>query len=391
MLKKTSTLLTVLGLVAALSVSGCKSMEKIGTFNAEAEPLSASIHIKRIAYSSDEESTIVKIFGNRKFGYTSYKLSDPLRLAVEIPDVQLDFEPKRIKVDERNISYISVVRFPRVNSVRIEMELNADVPFTINQRSDHLEISLSNQALVVAATSRVAQSRSRQVGMLGGSEKNRFEETIEQLEAENGKLKLVNQEAEQFAKRLEEENRQLKLQVQEAGTQLKETGGMTQTLEARIAFMEEKLSKLQSRITAPSILPLTVETALPAPSTAVEDITSAMQDNGAETIKQMIESWLGAWNRKDMLAYSSFYSPDFKTVEVDREIWLDDKKIKFERPGNIEITIGNPDITINDTGAVVVLEQTFKSDSYQDQGTKTLSLIQTDGEWYIISETWEPL
>jgi len=198
---------------------------------------------------------------------------------------------------------------------------------------------------------------------------------ISRLREDVARLEEENAAARNAQLQFEEENRSLKESLEEAGIQLKEAGGKTKALEARIVFMEGKLSDIQEK--------MAVEPAIPGPATP--DIAAAPQAAPASRtegeIKEVVAGWLEAWNSKDMDAYSVYYSDDFESETMDRKTWLRDKGIKFAWRGPIKVT----------EGAVVIFEQKYESPSYRDIGLKIISLTKRSGNWKIVSESWKPL
>lgn len=340
------------------------------------------VHITRITYSNVEAGTSVRVYGTGKLEYTSYKLSDPFRLAVEIPDVMLDFEPNRIELDDADISSLSVVRFPKIDSVRIEMGLFANAPFSINSNSGYLEIVISHKS--AAKPGGVAAATDIDV-VDTADETATLEETPENLPSQKEMPELL------------EENMLLKQRLEKTLAQLEKTVGMAKALRARNEFMETKLSELQA--TSGQLPSAGLKTGLPLPSPALMEVEketpkSADADSreALEEIRKMLDSWLTAWNWKDFLKYSAYYASDFKTGDMNRNKWLKDKEQKFARPGAIEVKVQKVRIKLQDTrNAVAVFRQAFKSPGYRDKGVKTLTLVKKGAGWQVISESWKTL
>jgi len=106
------------------------------------------------------------------------------------------------------------------------------------------------------------------------------------------------------------------------------------------------------------------------------------------TVEPFIKSWAGAWEQKNTEAYLSHYSKDFNTPEgMSLTAW---KEQRHQRLGRAEfIRIGILDmqkLKVNDSLAQVTFIQEYQSDTYSDQGLKTLELIWKNGGWLIINE-----
>ncbi len=387
---------------ALAGAAGCKTAATPMTQGPAGDELVA--RIKKITYLSESNRTIVKIYASRKFEYTSYKLADPLRLAVEIPNATLDFEPRHINVDDRIMSAMSVVRFPKVNSVRLELELLSDAQFKLTQKPDYLEVMLTEGGALPAARSAASAASASAASADAGTD-------TESLRAENEKLRAENLEARKAALRLEEENQQLKKQVDESSKQLEEASALSRSLQARVAFMEDQLSELQTKVGsvpapaksdsggitlgAPVPVPVpapSASAALPAPITAPAESPNPADNQAVMEVDQTVAAWLKAWRNKNIDGYASFYAPEFQSQNMGLDAWVDDKRVKFSSSRKFKITADNVKIGINPDGtAKVVYEQTYKTGSYQDRGLKQLILKNDSGKWLIVSEEWSPL
>lgn len=359
------------------------------------------VHITRISYTTKENETAIRVYSSGKFQFTSYKLADPLRLAVEMPGVVLDFPPKRIEVNDE-ISYLSVVRFPKVNSVRLEIELLDDVPFNIIQKPEFLEILVAHSS---KRRGKKSDMMSAPAAVQHASMKaEKLKGKIDELELENEKLKQENKINLETVVKLEEENTILREQVIEAGKQLDQTSSLTETLQARIEFMESKLNELQEKVSERK------DSAIPPPSLFVgrnaantasppepskakqgTDDTPLRLIENAKEVEEMIEEWINAWTGKDIKKYSSFYTPDYRLKTMTHRQWLADKREKFQRQEYIEVEAANLRISFDGGDAKAVFEQAYRSPTYRDEGIKTLTLTKTGNNWKITEENWEPL
>ena len=118
-----------------------------------------------------------------------------------------------------------------------------------------------------------------------------------------------------------------------------------------------------------------------------------------DEVRQFLESWRTAWERKDLHIYSSFYDESFigrnyssgsGYTSMTRSQWLKDKEQKFRRSSLLAITIGEPEIRFHDDGASVMFSQEFRSSGYADRGAKTLHLRKTPNGLKIFSEDFVP-
>jgi murein L,D-transpeptidase YafK len=99
-----------------------------------------------------------------------------------------------------------------------------------------------------------------------------------------------------------------------------------------------------------------------------------------------VEKWRTAWASKDIDAYISCYSPSFKSGNMNKEEWRAKKIYLNQKYKFIAIQIHNISIEWTSTGANVSFQQTYKSDQLQNNGTKTLHLINWKNRWMIENE-----
>lgn len=390
------TLMAALVGAAALAGAGCKTAGNAAARQPAENELVA--RIKKITYTAENNQSIVKVYGSRKFEYTAYKLADPLRLAVEIPGAALDFEPRRIAIDGKIISNMTVVRFPKVNSVRLELELLSDAPFKLTQKPDYLEVQLSEGAAAVPPRGTPASSPV-------AADKGADDPELLRTETEN--LRAENLAIRKETIRLEEENQRLKKELGESARQMEEANALSRSLQARVTFMEEQVSGLQAKVGkatdgppsgGSSIAlgaPAAVAVPVPLPAPIAVPATAAQKPDDEQAkmaVNQAVAAWLRAWRDKNIGKYASFYAPEFRAQDMERDAWIADKKAKFSSSRKFSIAADNVKIGIGpDGGATVVFEQTYKTGAYKDRGLKQLRLRNLDGNWLIVSEEWSPL
>ncbi len=102
-----------------------------------------------------------------------------------------------------------------------------------------------------------------------------------------------------------------------------------------------------------------------------------------------VESWLKAWNRKDVAGYLSTYSSNFVPGNaMDRKQWEALRTRRISKQGDFQITIGKMTLVRCDARAAeVVFTQEFGSAHYTDSVSKTLVLENLQSVWKIIRET----
>jgi murein L,D-transpeptidase YafK len=111
----------------------------------------------------------------------------------------------------------------------------------------------------------------------------------------------------------------------------------------------------------------------------------------ADTAKLLLESWLAAWSAKNDEAYFSFYAPDFifKDLNLHFNSFKRFRSRRFQEAGNIQIEASDIEVKVSGDTATVTFTQEYQSDRHHDRGIKTLELGARDGQWRIISESFQ--
>ena len=72
----------------------------------------------------------------------------------------------------------------------------------------------------------------------------------------------------------------------------------------------------------------------------------------SETVEAALHAWVSAWKSKDAAAYLSHYAPDFQPARgLSREEWIEQRRQRLAKPGDIDISIADIDIATNDDKA----------------------------------------
>lgn len=108
----------------------------------------------------------------------------------------------------------------------------------------------------------------------------------------------------------------------------------------------------------------------------------------AEELAQTVEAWRAAWGTKDLERYISFYGPDFKAMNMNREQWKRYKAGLNEKYQQLNIKLSRPVILRYKDRIVARFLQEYQSDQHADFGEKILFLRQTAEGLKIIGEEW---
>ncbi|MBK6649009.1 MAG: tetratricopeptide repeat protein [Betaproteobacteria bacterium] len=116
-------------------------------------------------------------------------------------------------------------------------------------------------------------------------------------------------------------------------------------------------------------------------------VMSEVTDEARVEIMNMVESWAAAWSRRDLVEYSSYYSPQFKAANgMPRDSWSLYKKNIINHAKFIDVRVNIKQIKILKNKAWVQFSQRYRSDIYSDSARKEMKLISEDGVWKIIGE-----
>jgi len=114
----------------------------------------------------------------------------------------------------------------------------------------------------------------------------------------------------------------------------------------------------------------------------------ADQEQDRKAITQALKAWSNAWSGKEVNRYLAFYAPDFKLPGGgSRAAWAAQRRERISKPKSIRVTVESPQISLTDaTHAKVVFKQSYRSDTLQSSGHKTLLMVKTGGKWLIQEE-----
>lgn len=141
-----------------------------------------------------------------------------------------------------------------------------------------------------------------------------------------------------------------------------------------VAAAAPPLAASTARPPAPTAAPVPAPAAAAAPDTSERDIGRA------------VKAWASAWSQRDMPAYYSAYTTDFKGKAKSREEWKNDRKDRIEGKKRIEVTVQGLQIKASGKLARVSLVQVYKSDSLSTTSPKVLVLENVGGKWLIQQE-----
>ena len=146
---------------------------------------------------------------------------------------------------------------------------------------------------------------------------------------------------------------------------------------------------------APAPAPVAKPTPAPLPAAvpAKEDpkVAAKPKDDTpaqAAAISKAVQSWAGAWSRKDVKAYLSHYGREFEPPKgLNRKAWEEERNQRLTKPGDIEVNLENVKVvSVTGDRATVKLRQHYRSANLSTSSNKTLNLMLQDGKWVIVQE-----
>lgn len=123
-----------------------------------------------------------------------------------------------------------------------------------------------------------------------------------------------------------------------------------------------------------------IESPAPAKQTAPEA-------NGEAEVTKSLHGWAGAWSRKDVKGYLSYYASDFQTPNgMPRKAWETERAQRIDKPGKLQVSVDDVKIALTGDKATVKFRQHYSSASLKTSASKTLVFVRSGGKWLIQQE-----
>lgn len=111
-----------------------------------------------------------------------------------------------------------------------------------------------------------------------------------------------------------------------------------------------------------------------------------------EAIRSFLDTWVGAWEAKDLSTYISCYDRTFRSRGMNLAAWKNHRDRLNKKFRTIHVDLTNLKIsTVSKRMAEVNFTQNYRADDYYDVGIKKILLVKKGGEWKITREEWRPL
>lgn len=113
----------------------------------------------------------------------------------------------------------------------------------------------------------------------------------------------------------------------------------------------------------------------------------AVEQPEKEAVLAVVKDWAQAWSARNVPAYLNHYAAEFRTPNREpRPAWENKRRALIEGKAKIEVTVEEPQVSLNDQIATVKYRQIYVSDNYSSRDRKTLVLRKDDNDWKIIEE-----
>lgn len=103
---------------------------------------------------------------------------------------------------------------------------------------------------------------------------------------------------------------------------------------------------------------------------------------------QWLENWRMAWETKTLDSYIEYYSPEFRSMAMNKNQWRSYKDRLNKSYKSIAVRISKPAIFADRKHAIVRFLQEYRSDKHSDVGEKTLYLKRSPDGFKIVGEQW---
>jgi ketosteroid isomerase-like protein len=135
----------------------------------------------------------------------------------------------------------------------------------------------------------------------------------------------------------------------------------------------------------------TSKPAVDAPPAAVKptvkDAPAATVDEVKSEIAGIVRNWAGAWSRKDVKAYLSFYAGDFQTPKgTTRREWETERRQRIDKSGRLKVTVDDIRVTVSGATATARFRQRYASATFNSTAGKTLVFVKSGDRWLIRQE-----
>ena len=120
-------------------------------------------------------------------------------------------------------------------------------------------------------------------------------------------------------------------------------------------------------------------------------LTGIASASKIDDVRASVYAWGKSWQSQDINSYMSFYSPAFRSKELDLQGWRQRKIRHFQKIDDIKLEISDLWVFIEGRYANARFVLRYQDSKFSDIGEKTLTLVNEGNKWLIVSEKWRPL
>jgi ketosteroid isomerase-like protein len=115
--------------------------------------------------------------------------------------------------------------------------------------------------------------------------------------------------------------------------------------------------------------------------------SAATVDEVKSEIAGIVRNWAGAWSRKDVKAYLSFYADGFQTPKgMTRRQWETERRQRIDKPGRLNVTVDDIRVSVSGATATARFRQRYASATFNSTAGKTLVFVKSGDRWLIQQE-----
>lgn len=144
---------------------------------------------------------------------------------------------------------------------------------------------------------------------------------------------------------------------------------------------------------APVVVPQ-VEEAKPAETSvaAIESVKEApvaeVKVTDQDVVLKTLDAWASAWRSKNIDAYLSFYSANFKPEGMSQKAWIAQRKQRLgSNPAEIMLVLESVKVGADANKAEARFVQRYTSGKVSDTVVKVLRFENENGHWFIVKES----
>jgi len=124
-----------------------------------------------------------------------------------------------------------------------------------------------------------------------------------------------------------------------------------------------------------------------APAEQAVPVQQATPEQQTAGVRAALDAWAKAWTEKDTEAFIAMHTPDFAPDGLSREAWEKQRAVRLSAPKWIKVELNDVQLEMQPGGrAIARFTQAYSSDRYKDVTSKTLELVQLDGEWKVAAQ-----